>query len=345
MAEVLPAHCATAFLGSGCLSVNDRKACEDSARKLFPQGQITPVSRQGGCSYTLMLEDRRIIQFRPLQYRLDLTITDAAKRVFGSYAPETTSGGIVPSHGFLIYLMEYIPGDSYIHYQPRTGIITDGQMWAQHLRLCEDLADFLACSWHNSSRIQGTLHKGKVGMSYPFKMKKLGTELPQRFQTRANFVLKNLDMLDALPLVLNHGDMLPSNIVVNPCTGRLNGLVDWAEAEFLPFGMCLYGLEELLGFMTPRGWIYYHGSMQLREAFWRRLCTAIPVLKANQELLQGIAIARDLGVLLFHGYAWDEGAIDRVVNESIDSEEIRYLEAFLEQPPLGGLFEHSVNTS
>ena len=32
-------------------------------------------------------------------------------------------------------------------------------------------------------------------------------------------------------------------------TGQITGIIDWAEAEVLPFGLALYGLENLLGYM------------------------------------------------------------------------------------------------
>jgi hypothetical protein len=39
---------------------------------------------------------------------------------------------------------------------------------------------------------------------------------------------------------------------------------------------------------------------------------------------------RDIGVLLWYGYAWDGGAIDRVVNEMDDSVEVVCLRAFFD---------------
>ena len=43
------------------------------------------------------------------------------------------------------------------------------------------------------------------------------------------------------------------NILVSPITGRITGIIDWAEAKVLPFGLALYGLENLLGYMGPGG--------------------------------------------------------------------------------------------
>ena len=41
------------------------------------------------------------------------------------------------------------------------------------------------------------------------------------------------------------------SILVAPRTGRATGIIDWAEAEVLHFGLALSGLENLLGYMGP----------------------------------------------------------------------------------------------
>ena len=56
-------------------------------------------------------------------------------------------------------------------------------------------------------------------------------------------------------------------ILVDPALCNLFGFVDWAEAERLPFGVCLYGLEEILGEMTPSGFLYRSDTAKLRYSF------------------------------------------------------------------------------
>jgi len=34
------------------------------------------------------------------------------------------------------------------------------------------------------------------------------------------------------PVVLTHGDLNEMNILVDPASGRITGVVDWAEASF-----------------------------------------------------------------------------------------------------------------
>jgi hypothetical protein len=109
----------------------------------------------------------------------------------------------------------------------------------------------------------------------------------------------------------------------------LLGLVDWAEAERLPFGITIYGLEEFLGEITAAGFQYHQDASDLRTIFWEQLINGIPELQ-NPRVLKAAKLARDLGVLLWDGIAFDNGAIDRVVQEGKDVDEIYRLDAFLD---------------
>jgi hypothetical protein len=198
---------------------------------------------------------------------------------------------------------------------------------SHRVELCRDFAAFLAKSWHKGNIEE--LPLSQVGKTIVSRLKSLSISLPVRFQPTVRNVLRNLHRIEALPWVLTHGDIVAGNIMVQPSTSRLMGLVDWAEAERLPFGTCLYGLEEILGEMTGTGFQYHRDANKLREAFWTELQTYVPELE-QESVLNAVRLARDLGVLLWHGIAFDNGAIDRVVQEGRDIEEIHRLDAFLE---------------
>jgi hypothetical protein len=93
----------------------------------------------------------------------------------------------------------------------------------------------------------------------------------------------------------------------------------------LPFGTCLYGLDHLLGSLdcssssTASQFRYHERAEVLRQVFWRKLVAEAPGLEAR---LKDVVVMRDVGVFLWLGYAWDEGRIDRVVNEVDDAEEL-----------------------
>jgi hypothetical protein len=180
---------------------------------------------------------------------------------------------------------------------------------------------------------------GKVGSSLIRRLEKLASELPDTpLKARAKATLARIRTLTNFPIILNHGDLIPSNILVNENTWEITGLVDWAEAEYLPFGTCFYGLEHFLGHLAPPtadrvlacgnspAFVYYKNADQLRELFCTRLFSLVPDLTTQED---NVRTMRDLGVLLWYGYAWDDGAIDRVVNETDDVVEVACLRAFL----------------
>ncbi|KAM3070729.1 hypothetical protein ACMFMF_008179 [Clarireedia jacksonii] len=173
------------------------------------------------------------------------------------------------------------------------------------------------------------LSQGLIGSSLLSRIELLSKQLPLRFRPTARKILKSIDVIGSLPWVLTHGDIVASNIIINAGTGNLVGFVDWAEGEPLPFGICLYGLEEILGEMTSTGFRYDKDASLLRKIFWTELISQIPELSQNR-VMDTVMMARDLGVLLWHGFAFDDGAINRVVEEDRDIEEIRRLDVFLD---------------
>ncbi|KAK5276088.1 hypothetical protein LTR16_011740, partial [Cryomyces antarcticus] len=91
--------------------------------------------------------------------------------------------------------------------------------------------------------------------------------------------------------------------MVDEATGRLCGLVDWAEAEYLPFGTTPYGLEHLLGYTstppqsdegeTRATWTYYDHAFALRTAFWGELEKNIPTITMDDRIREAIELAED----------------------------------------------------
>ena len=272
---------------------------------------------------TVFVGDDTVIQFRPASYRLDLRVTSAARHVYGIYAPQTEFIATHPGSGLLVYKLERIGGISFQDLRASCTILAKSTYI--RARLCRDFAIFLSKSWHKS--LNDCLPLGTVGQSIRARLMSLCEDLPARFRASARHVLANLDRIEALPSVFTHGDVVAANIIVDSSSGALTGLVDWAEAEMLPFGTCLYGLEEILGEMTPNGFHYRPDAEELRDLFWTELRRNIPALRRS-HVHEAVKLARDLGVLLWHGIAFDDGAIDRVVQEGRDIEEIHRLEAF-----------------
>lgn len=180
--------------------------------------------------------------------------------------------------------------------------------------------------------------KRRVGRTLRWRLELMHAQLPGRFRPVVGRVLGALGEIESrLPWALTHGDLVPGNVMVDvdgvdcdadghgdaalgtfPAAGdrngvRLTGLIDWAEAEYLPFGVGLYGLEELLGASSggsgrsgsrypPREstFAYLPEAAQLRRIFWQELCAAIPELGTDAALRARVEDARLLGLLLWY---------------------------------------------
>lgn len=309
------------------LDQGDQLTCYEFVKNAFPGKNIEEPACQGYCSLTFLVGDDIVIQFRPDKYRLNLMTTHAAREIYGEFCPRITYVTSLPKSGLLVYSMNRLPGVSFKDFRAsNTSLATNTETRAI---LCKDFAAFLAVGWHRRGCI--SLPRGIVGSSLLSRLELLCKDLPIRFQPLAKRIRKDMRFIEAMPWVLTHGDIIPSNIMINPLTQHLTGLVDWAEAEPLPFGTCFYGLEEILGEITPTGFHYHANVTYLRKVFWTEIVTLIPELKQD-ELMRTVRLARDLGVLLWHGIAWDDGAINRVVMEERDedADEIRRLDAFLD---------------
>lgn len=105
------------------------------------------------------------------------------------------------------------------------------------------------------------------------KLDRLSLSLPSRFVTNLDAVRKELPLLflERLPFILSHQDLNEMNMLIDPETGCITGIVDWAEARILPFGFSLWAFENLLGYMDSEGWHYYDNRQELEGIFWQTI--------------------------------------------------------------------------
>lgn len=172
---------------------------------------------------------------------------------------------------------------------------------------------------------------------YETRLDLLSKTLPSRFQANVALVRAGLPQLlttPNYPLVLAHGDLGDLNILVDPATGHLGGVTDWAEAGVAPFGTALYGLERILGYSNATGWHYHAGHEALRALFWntfetRIQGTAAPMMGLSADDNKAIETGRMLGFFLRYGFTWTPGGRGRghvVVDE--DSSSFHDLDVF-----------------
>jgi hypothetical protein len=196
-------------------------------------------------------------------------------------------------------------------------------------RIILDFARFQEKSWRHARSKQKVLEKGTVGSSLQWRLDLMESNIPPRFQSIVSLLQRQLRDIEALPWALSHGDFIPANILARPESGEMSGLLDWAEAEYLPFGVGMYGLEELLGEDIDGHFSYYPEAKQLRKLFWRELLAIIPELARDTQMLRTVKAAQTLGILLWHAIAFDDGKLDRAVATGVDDGEIQRLDMFL----------------
>ncbi|KAI8963933.1 hypothetical protein F5Y11DRAFT_127614 [Daldinia sp. FL1419] len=300
--------------------------CDTFVRKKYSEQILQPAAFQGYCSYTVFAGEETVVQFRPLAHKLDVGITNAACETFGALAPETEFLGELANTGLHVFSMRRIPGVSLTDLRAEAKL---SQAKSQREQIVRDFAQLQASSWKHAISYSDVREKRLVGSSLRWRMELMAKNLPIRFRGIAKSVLADLSEIEALPWVLSHGDFLPSNIMVCPKSGKLLGLLDWAEAEYLPFGVGMYGLQELLGEDKDGHFVYYPDAKRLRNLFWTELLSALPELSRDARSAALIRKAQILGIFLWHGIAFDDGKLNRTVEEGKDDGEIERLDAFL----------------
>jgi hypothetical protein len=254
--------------------------------------------------------------------------------------------GCYRSHTSLhVYSMARIPGMPVAELQnsPAKCSAPAVELRRQREGLVSEFARFIAIGWKSARPVEDPVVcglRGRVGSSIKWRLEEMRAHLPARFQPFVGSILEHLDDIKSLPWVLTHGDVVPANMMVQTpevaSSGEvvLSGFVDWAEAEYLPFGVGIYGLGALLGEPDCNGCFrYYHEAKELREYFWARLQAEIPELglrSGPEGFRKKVEAAHALGVLLWHGIAFDNGRLDRVIDESKpdDADEVRILDLF-----------------
>lgn len=84
-------------------------------------------------------------------------------------------------------------------------------------------------------------------------------------------------------MVLTHSDLNEMNILVDPCSGKIIGVVDWPGASIQPFGFTFYAPENALGSMGSNGWKCFDNVDHLRSAFWRAFREQTGLVGASDE--------------------------------------------------------------
>nr|POE86497.1 hypothetical protein CFP56_46681 [Quercus suber] len=321
-------------------------------RATHPCHDVQPLETQGGCSFTLLCipsvtpagshrAASFILQIRPLRFAIPLPLMRHAQQIHSSLVAQVEELPSSPTLGcgdMQITQTSVLPGVRLSELLPRLSQTTMLRPTTTNKMktLLSDLAAFHARAWVGGiwdvRSARRAVAQGKVGSSLVPRLAALAQRLPSRALRRvAQRALREVQNggLEGLPVVLTHGDLIPSNLLVEAATWRLTGVVDWAEAEWLPFGISLYAVDILLGGLvdennrkSPFRWYVDRAP---RAWFYKELESKIGCLG---RLKKCVRLARVVGVLLWFGFAWDDGRIDRVIDGKAWSE-LQCLKAYL----------------
>jgi len=98
-----------------------REECDILARSLL-SAQVSAVPIQGAFSYTVA-DHSRVVQFRGSNSPLDIGVLRRARSIHGPLVAETNyHGQIGQDRPLLVYIIEKLPGITYLEYQLRSGL-------------------------------------------------------------------------------------------------------------------------------------------------------------------------------------------------------------------------------
>ncbi|KAJ6021107.1 hypothetical protein N7540_006611 [Penicillium herquei] len=300
-----------------------RQECDDFVISRVG-GAPTPVEMQGGWSYTVTAgpDKSKIVQFREECSVIDTKNIILAKEIHpGFVAGCKDLGTLGDPRPLYVYEMDKLPGVAHI-----MAHIPSDDMSRQYTTI-KDLAKFFAQSWNNSQQPCSN-NTGIWLTEFQANFDLLAQDLPSRFSPAIDMVRKELPSLfsKAVPFVLSHGDLNVMNILVNPGTGNITGIVDWAESRILPFGFALYGLETILGWMDSKGWHYYDHHRELESLFWQTFRKEAQNFSSGD--LYSVRAARMAGLFYQYAFVFDEKGAVKNVRVAKSNGSFPYLDAF-----------------
>ncbi|KAJ5380561.1 uncharacterized protein N7496_002989, partial [Penicillium cataractarum] len=268
-------------------------------------GVSTALQMQGVCSYTVAAgpnNKSKLFQFRDEDSIINMGNISLAKAIHPEFVASCQYlGTLGDTRPVYIYEMEYLPGTAHIMAR------IPSENMSRQRNTIKDFARknrFFAQSWNNDLRPCSDVTTTLL-MEFQSSFDLLARNLPSRFTLNLEIVRRELPSIfsTALPFVLSHGDLNMMNLLVNPDTGNITGIVDWAESRILPFGFALYGLEDLLGWMDSEGWHYYDHYRELESLFWQTFREEAH--NFSDASLHLIRAARMAGLFYRYGFNFD----------------------------------------
>ncbi|KAJ4116102.1 hypothetical protein NW768_011074, partial [Fusarium equiseti] len=179
---------------------------------------------------------------------------------------------------------------------------------------------FFAEAWKGAQEVT-PCHVSNLRQQIEIDLNQLSQELPARFSRTLTLVREGIPEIFTFPFVITDGDLHETNILVDD--GYITGVIDWAESTIYPFGVSLWALENILGYMDGTGWHYHKNAKELRDEFWWVFETNIGSIQEGMK--EKILLARMLGLFLRYGFEQNGSARVRVRDTDAA---LRYANAF-----------------
>lgn len=348
--------------------------CDRAALAIAGGTTIRMVDIPGSLSYTVVCTMRKesnthaqggsggdeiIVSFREPDSGLNGDLVDLARAVHGPLVPQVTyhasMEGSEPPLG--IYTMPLLPGDACIK-ALRFDVDLSPEEEAKHVvfvihlarysthplgRLCchfycfANAHRYFARCWSAAQPVdEQLLARQKADISSRLAVLKEALSCAVSASTLDELEKALPDLYSPeYPQVLTHGDLSVTNILIDPVTGAITGLVDWSLAAVEPFGMELHYLLMMTGFMDMDGWHYFACRSRLVNAFWGELWSILKLDEDEHNMVKRQRIralaetATKLGAL--RCYAFQRTNNGQPSEQLTDSEGmLGYLKAWLE---------------
>jgi hypothetical protein len=144
-----------------------------------------------------------------------------------------------------------------------------------------------------------------------------------------------MDAVLSLPIVLLHRDLSTANIIVDESC-HVVGVIDWAEAQILPFGQDLHFLQNLLCALDlQQGWRPYDDFTILQTTFWRTFRDEVGADIITRKTISTIKTASIMGLLLYRGFTRRQAKMPRptpICDDDAGRYNMLNLDAFIINP-------------
>ncbi|KAK8108946.1 Protein kinase-like protein [Apiospora sp. TS-2023a] len=113
------------------------------------------------------------------------------------------------------------------------------------------------------------------------------------------------------PQVLNHMDLSETNVLVDPDSYAISGIIDWSLASVQPFGFELWALRRMSGVMSGAGWHDYCSRDVSDGAFWDEFwhATGIKEDQERRDIQRHSLLASKLGLIMQFAFSKTRGEV------------------------------------